>query len=667
MTSDWMETRVGASSIARDISEIKRMQERSSKNEKRARAVIDAARDAYVAIDPSSVISEWNPMAEKIFGWSRDEVLGRKVTETIIPERYREAHEHGVARYLQTGQGPVLESTVELSARRRDGEEFPVELSIWPLELQSELTFHAFVRDISERKRQQEALEEQAELLGLVQDAVIARTLDGTITYWNRTAEEYYGWAADEALGEVSHHLLRTEFPEPRDEVIQTVLRDGRWEGELAHVRRNGTKIVVASRWALRRDDRGEAFEFLEVNNDITARKQAEGALVVARDEAERANRAKSEFLSRMSHELRTPLNAILGFGQVLEMDDLRPEQRDDVKEIIRGGKHLLEVINEILDISRIETGRFALSLEPVPLLQLVDDTVALVRPLANKRGITISIDRGEEQGLHVHADQQRLKQVFLNLLSNAVKYNRDAGQVAVSITQHEDSVGVAIADTGAGIPRDKMHRLFSPFDRLGAEQTEVEGTGLGLAISKRLVEVMGGSISVESSPGEGSVFAVELAPAQGDDAGGEETTAGSEWEHGAGGRVLYIEDNLSNLALVRRLIARRRGIELLTATTGTKGIDIAVQERPDVVLLDLHLPDLDGSELLAHLQNDPRTAAIPVVVVSADATPGQISRLREAGAAGYLTKPIDVRAFMDTLDPLLGNDAVGGAQERSA
>jgi signal transduction histidine kinase/CheY-like chemotaxis protein len=394
--------------------------------------------------------------------------------------------------------------------------------------------------------------------------------------------------------------------------------------------------------------DEGHIYAFAR---DITGRKQAELAAQAARAEAERANLAKSEFLSRMSHELRTPLNAVIGFGQLLELDELDPRQTEAVEQILKAGRHLLDLIDEVLDIARIESGTMSMSLEPVHVGSVLADALSLIRPLADEAGVRITGDPSECGNLHVHADQQRLKQVLINLLSNAVKYNRPGGEVQVRCSEMtEERVEIAVADTGHGMTPEQLGRLFDPFDRLGAERGEVEGIGLGLSLSLGLVEAMGGTITPESKPEVGTTMRVEFAGAEGreDQAAARHAAPGATNGHrGARRTIVYIEDNLSNLKLVEQLLDRLPEVRLIPALQGRLGIDLARQHRPDLILLDLHLPDQHGREVLHELKRDPATAAIPVVIVSADATPAQLERLRADGAAEYVTKPIDVELLL--------------------
>jgi PAS domain S-box-containing protein len=406
------------------------------------------------------------------------------------------------------------------------------------------------------------------------------------------------------------------------------------------------------------------------VARDNTEGKQAEAQIRSAvneaeraRAEAERANAAKSEFLSRTSHELRTPLNAILGFGQLLEMDDLESRHRMGVEQILKGGRHLLELVNEVLDIATIDAGRLALSCEPVQLHELVQETMELLRPLAAGRGIRLENNIG---GGYVLADQQRLKQVLLNLISNAVKFNREGGLVVVAsgTAATPGRVRFEVTDTGSGIVSTGLEKLFAPFERLDAPEKGVEGTGIGLTISQRLVSLMDGEIGVYSVENEGTTFWVELPGAQDPMQAVEcprtaraalepqPQTVGDEALY----TVLYIEDNLSNLNLIEHILRRRDKIRLLSAMQGRRGLELAREHRPQLILLDLHLPDMMGDEVLRHLRAESETLDIPVVMLSADATPRQIERLLEAGAATYLTKPLDVKEFMTVLDKTLTN-----------
>ncbi|MEN8170786.1 MAG: ATP-binding protein [Pseudomonadota bacterium] len=381
--------------------------------------------------------------------------------------------------------------------------------------------------------------------------------------------------------------------------------------------------------------------------------------LEVSRDKAERSSQAKSEFLSSMSHELRTPMNAILGFAQLLEFDKvLAEEQQDSVQEILKAGYHLLELINEVLDLAKIESGHIDLLLEPVKLSALVNECFSLVTPAAENRGI--SLRSADVNGYTIRADRTRLKQVLLNLLSNAIKYNREQGSVKLEAqTVNETSLRISISDTGNGIAKGRFDLLFQPFNRLNAEGGEIEGTGIGLAITRNLVEMMGGHVGVDSEQGVGSRFWIELpqesfeAPVEQDI--GEEYSANdivgvAEQLH----TVLYIEDNLANLKLVSQILVKRQHINLITAHEPELGLELAVSHLPELILLDINMPRMDGYQVLSLLQLDERLKHIPVVAITANAMTQDVERGKKAGFSDYLTKPLDVSCFLATIDHYL-------------
>jgi PAS domain S-box-containing protein len=400
-----------------------------------------------------------------------------------------------------------------------------------------------------------------------------------------------------------------------------------------------------------------------QLNADLEKRVvQRTEEFLAATAEAERANRAKSEFLSRTSHELRTPLNAILGFGQLLELEEnFEAESRESVEQILHAGRHLLSLVNEVLDISNAESGVMTLASESVPVDQLITETLSLVVPLQSTLQVEVKRASPLGGGWEVLADPQRLKQVLLNLLSNAIKYNRPGGKVIVEFAPIAETDRPAfrfsVQDTGPGISPEKRPRLFTPFDRLDAERTHIHiaGTGLGLALAKRTVELMGGRIGVESVVGEGSTFWVEVPLAKSAvlslDQRAPIADPASDFVHSR--KLLYIEDNVSNLRLVTRILARRPAIQLLSAVTGTLGLELAFEHRPELILLDLNLPDLNGDQVLSVLRADPRTSDIPVVMLTADNRPATRERILAACARAFLAKPVEVRALLRVFDQL--------------
>jgi PAS domain S-box-containing protein len=475
---------------------------------------------------------------------------------------------------------------------------------------------------------------------------------------FNRAGEELLGCSRDDLIGKNDYDL----FPEEEANFFTKIDREVLAGGTLLDIpeepiqtRDKGSRYLHTKKIPLA-DGQGEPRYLLGISEDITERKHADEAVRDAKEQAERANRAKSEFLSRMSHELRTPLNSILGFGQLLEMNELTEDQRESVHYILKSGRHLLTLINEVLDISRIEAGTLSISPEPVAIHALLGDLVTMVSPLAAERDIRVEVRRPEGNS-HVYADQQRLKQVLLNLLSNAIKYNREGGKVSVDCEHAGPNLRILVRDTGRGIPAERLSQVFSPFDRLGAEDGEIEGTGLGLAISQHLVQMMGGTLSVDSEPGTGSTFTVELALVEetAEPAASESTVRAYECDHNQpSARLLYVEDNPANIKLIERVLERRRDTTVEAALQGRLGIELARHQQPDVILLDLHLPDLTGEEVLSALKSDPRTEKIPVIMLTADASRHQAKRLQDLGADAYLTKPLDVPTFLATLDTVL-------------
>lgn len=652
--------------VALDITERRRVEEALRESEERYRMLIEHASDLIYQTDASGHFTFFNPTVVRLLQYSEEELLGMKYLDLIAPT-YRQA----VGDFYRHQAAMMIPDTYnEFPAVAKDGG------WIWfgqnahlVIDQDQIIRFEAVARDITARKRAEEALQESEDrfrlLVASIQDYAILR-LDtaGHIVSWNTGAQRIIGYQADEIIGQ---HFVR--FYPPEDIVagkpeleLKVAALQGRFEDTGWHVRKDGSRFLANVVVTPLHDEAGQLRGFSKVSRDITASKRAEEALQQAKAEAERANLAKSEFLSRMSHELRTPLNAVLGFGQLLQLDDLTTSQRRSVDLILKGGRHLLDLINEVLDIARIEAGRLPLSPEPVALHDALLETLDLVRPLAAQRQIALAqlgADHPDSCRRYVLADRQRFKQVILNLLSNAIKYNRDGGSVTLGcVTVKDRRLRITVQDTGPGIPPHKLERLFVPFDRLDAEQTRIEGTGLGLALSQRLIEAMGGAIGVTSTPGEGSTFWVELPVAE-DPLTRHEPLNGSEQLPAALSQttrtVLYIEDNLSNLELIERLLQRRPGIKLLSAMQGRFGLELARDYVPDLILLDLHLPDLTGEEVLLRLQAEERLRAVPVVVISADATPGQIERLLNDGARAYLTKPLDLERFFHVLDETLG------------
>jgi PAS domain S-box-containing protein len=526
-----------------------------------------------------------------------------------------------------------------------------------------------------------ERMRRSSQLLDLAYDAVTTWNVrTQLITFWNKGAEELYGWSTNEAIGRDPAELLHSELPESRDAILGVLRALGRWEGEIVQTTKAGTRISVAVRWALQKDNVGWPDAVIEIGRDVTADKVAAAELREARDVAEQASQAKSEYLSRMSHELRTPLTAILGYSDLLEMREPREDQTEAIAAVQEASGHLLSLVNDVLDIARIESGRETFALEPVALEATVEECVRLVAPSALSRHIKITRSLGECAADYVLADHQRLVQALLNLLSNAVKYSGNEAHIRVdavrewgptsgpvsetAIAADGEWIRLSVRDTGPGFTDDEKARLFQPFERLGAERTTVPGTGLGLALTRKLVQGMHGTIGVESERGVGSTFWIRLtrSPVAALKPRVRRKPEAPAPVIACDRTVLYVEDNLATIGLMEEVFSMRPQIHLLTAMQGGLTLELAREHHPDLIVLDLHLPDIQGDDVLAQLRADPRTANIPVVMCSADATERRRKQLIAAGAHAYLTKPVKVQRFLRMLDEVLTSIPVSPA-----
>ncbi|KPW29077.1 Sensory box histidine kinase/response regulator [Pseudomonas coronafaciens pv. atropurpurea] len=515
---------------------------------------------------------------------------------------------------------------------------------------------------LAERERALRDNEERLRLIieGVKDYGIFALDRDGYVTTWNAGAERIKGYTEQEIIGQhFSVFYLPQECPQHPDMALHEATVNGRYTEESWRRRKDGSRFWASVVITAQYDSHDELRGFSKITRDISDRRVAEIALSTAREEAERASRAKSEFLSRMSHELRTPLNSILGFAQLLDMDS-PASQRPQIGHILRAGQHLLKLINEVLDIARIEAGHVSLNLEPVPLPSVLREALVLVSPMATDASIELSELPQLPDDLGVVADRQRLIQVLLNLLSNAIKYNRPDGKVRIEVGQSAGRVTVSVVDTGYGIAPERMGQLFKPFERLDANPS-VEGTGLGLALSKSMLEMMHGGLSVDTTLNEGCRFTLELPsvlvcpPAvqllRPPDTAPASSPATRPAYHG---KLLCIEDNLSSMALIETLLQRRPGIQLLSSMQGQLGLDLARQHAPQLILLDLNLPDLKGLEVLQRLRRLPATAHTPVLMITADASDSTQRELKNAGATAILIKPIQVPVFLALLDQYL-------------
>jgi len=673
-----------------DIDQRKRADDLLRASEEKFRALLEFAPDPVVSIDQYGRIVLMNAKAEETFGYHREELLGQPI-EILLPESVREFHVAHRAEYFRSPRIRPMGLGLDLKGRHEDGTEFPVEISLGFAEADGSTLVTSFIRDVTERKRA-EALLRQTErkyrtLVEQVPSVVYTAEYgeSGRWHYVSPRIESMLGFTPEEWLADPDLWYERM-VPEDRERAIaddaHSRTSGAPLRSEYRLRSRDGRVVWVRDEAEAVLDDEGNPVFHHGILIDITLRRHAEDSvgrlaaeleqrvaertaelgeanqeLREAKEVAERANRAKSEFLSRMSHELRTPLNAILGFGQLLETSTLAPDDVESVQQILKGGRHLLDLINEVLDIARIESRSLSLSPEPVSVEDVVHEVVDLILPLAAERGIELRLDSSDPPRF-VLADRQRLKQVMLNLLANAVKYNREGGSVTVFYhLDLPDQLSIWVSDTGPGIAPEDRERLFFPFDRLDAETSGMEGTGLGLALTKTLVEAMHGTIGVESELGRGSAFWVSLPLENAPDAGSAHEAPSDPLVAGSlqVRTVLCIEQDPSDLTLMERLLANRPGMKLLTTIQGRMGLDLAREHAPDLIVLDVDLPDIPGEEVVRRLRRDPATRKTQVIVTSADCTEGQMRRLFAAGANEYLTKPLNVQRFLETVGEALG------------
>jgi signal transduction histidine kinase/ActR/RegA family two-component response regulator len=537
----------------------------------------------------------------------------------------------------------------------------------------------AVVADGANEARRQKALLKtgalQYAILTSTNFSIVATDENGIIQLFNAGAERMLGYAAAEVVNRISPsdihdpqevtaraRALSQEFATciaPGFEALAFKASRGIEDiYELTYICKNGSRFPAVVSITALRDDYGDIIGYLLIGSDNSLRKRVESELNEAMAAAEKANRAKTDFLSGMSHELRTPLNAILGFAQLMTSGSPPPTplQKRNLDQILKAGWYLLELINEVLDLALIESGKVTLSREPVSLVEVMLECRAMIEPQAQTRGVSMTFPRFEIP-YFVSADRTRVKQVLINLLFNAIKYNKPKGAVAVECAlSRPGSIRISVRDTGAGLAPEQLAQLFQPFNRIGKEAGAEEGTGIGLVVTKRLVELMGGAIGAESVVGVGSVFWIELSLTTGPQIAIREADRAApvrpQVPDGTPVRtLLYVEDNPANLELVEQLIARRLDLRLLSAADGNLGIEYARAYQPEVILMDINLPGISGIEVMKLLRADPSTAHIPIVALSANAVPRDIAKGLEAGFFDYLTKPIKVDQFMRALD----------------
>ncbi len=691
---DNLDVIIGYLLIGTDNTARKQAEEALQKAGALQRAIFNSANFSSIATDAKGVIQIFNVGAERMLGYAAADVMN-KITPADISdpkEVIARAGELSIelgtlilpgfdALVFKASRG--IEDIYELTYIRKDGSRFPAIVSVTALrDAQEAIIGYLLIGTDNTARKQVEAeqalldqrlRDQQFYTRSLIEsniDALMTTDPRGIISDVNQQMEALTGCTRDELIGAP----FKNYFTDPgrAEAAITRVLREGKVTNyELTAHARDGKETVVSYNATTFHDRDRKLQGVFAAARDVTDRKQFEQMLQEnnlelenAKAAAEKANLAKSDFLSSMSHELRTPLNAVLGFAQLMASATPPPtqEQKKSIDQISQAGWYLLSLINEILDLAMIESGKVMMSQEPMSVTDVLQDCRAMIEPQAHQRGIRMTFPCFDTH-FYVHADRTRVKQVMVNLLSNAIKYNRMHGEVIVDCAMSDAGhVRVSVKDTGAGLTPEQLAQLFQPFNRLGQENSTEEGTGIGLVVTKQLIELMGGVIGVESTLGVGSVFwidlivseAPELVFADITELAADISPAIVENNVGTQRTLLYVEDNPANLALIEQLIARRTDLKLLTAVNGHLALPLAHAQRPDVILMDINLPGISGFDALKMLRADPVTAHIPVIALSANAVPRDIEKGIEAGFFRYLTKPVNFIAFTEALDVAL-------------
>ncbi len=681
-----------ATEYAESAATTRRQAQAIEESEDRLRLTIDTALDAVINADSRGVITGWNTQAEKIFGRTRAEAIGQALDQTIIPETYREKHRHGLAHYLQTGEGPVLNQRIEIAALRRDGTEFPIELAIVPIRSEEGVSFSAFVRDITERKQAEEALAQRTRLASLSAEVGVALTQKGSLQEILQDCAESLVqhldaafariWTVDRegkilelqaSAGLYTHingphgrvpvgqfkigliaqerqpHLTNAVWDDPR-------VGDKEWAKREGMVAFAGHPLIVEGRllgvmalFARHRLTDVTLQALASVADGIALgieRKQNEDDLRQAKEAAEASSRTKSQFLANMSHELRTPMNAILGYSEMLQ-EEAEEEGLDsftpDLQKIQNAGKHLLALINDILDLSKIEAGKMELYLEDFDIAKTVQDVAGTVQTLVTKKNNRLEVSCPPDIGF-MRGDLTKVRQSLFNLLSNAAKFTEN-GSVSLAVRREDSFYIFDVQDTGIGMTTEQMAGLFEAFSQADASTTrKYGGTGLGLAITRRFCRMMGGDVSVQSVPEAGSTFTMRLPSSVRplSEAAAEQTLGLVSGSDGAvpvqNDTVLVIDDDPAARDLMSRFLSRE-GFHPETAASGEEGLRLARQIHPVAITLDVMMPGIDGWTVLQRLKADPETQNIPVIMLTMvdDRNIGFA-----LGAADYMTKPID-------------------------
>lgn len=655
--------------VARDITDKVDSQEKLRLSDLRYKSLFEKNKSVMLIIDPETgKICEANISACEYYGWSNEELTSMNINQINTLPDYQIRQEMEAARQERR----KMFNFIHL---RADGILRNVEVYSGPVYDKDKILLYSIIHDVTDRVRAEEENKKLSLTIEQSPSAVMITDTDGIIEYVNPSFVEYTGYSKEEAVGQ-NPRFLKSDLNDPSiyEDMWKTIKSGKVWKGEWINKKKNQETYWENQSIFPIFDLAGEIKQFVAIKLDITEKKLIEkeifelnaslekkvelrtNELNLAIDRANQANEAKSEFLSRMSHELRTPMNSVLGYAQLLDMGELNEYQRKCVKTILQGGKHLLDLINEVLDISRIESGNISLNLEPVHVCSLISEVISVIQPLTIPQNIELIFESCRNQGYLIHSDKHRVKQILINLLNNAIKYNKANGKVQLEILPSPDALNFLrfkVSDTGKGISKENLERIFQPFDRVGIDENSIEGTGLGLTVVKKLTEALGGTVGVESILGTGSTFYIDLpieitANLKKDPDPQTKDVINKGEEKGC---VLYIEDNVSNVDLLDNLLLTfLPNIELHSYVSGKNIFKYVEKHRPFLILLDLNLPEMHGSEVLKLLKDNPDTKNIPVVIISADVLYTGMDDLIRAGAQKTISKPFDVKDLLNII-----------------
>ena len=638
-----------------DITNQKATERSLRESELRHRTIFETILEGIVTIDTKGIVQDVNKAVEDIFGYKAEEIIGQNVS-MLMPHHHAQQHDDYLERYLQTAEARVVGIGREVQGQKKNGELFDMALAVSELKLPTGMYFVGSIRDISERVKAEQDLRISQERLRTSQNFAKIGTFDWHIAddqvFWSEQVGPLFG-LFDRTIQMSYDKYIECMHPKDREVTklaLKACIKEGR-EYNIGHrvIWPNGTIRWLHQQGDVIRNEKGHAIRLVGIIQDVTDAKKREVELETAKEIADGANKAKSEFLSRMSHELRTPLNAILGFAQLLGISRKHPlaeRQQKQVGQIVTAGKHLLELINEVLDLARIEAGHLNLSIEPVQMAPVLEECMALAQTLAADSHISVSCSQVLDEAVLV--DRMRMKQVLINLLSNAIKYNNENGNVELKVEKlNEYTVRFSVIDDGHGISDEQKEFLFQPFSRLGAEQGNIEGTGIGLTLTKQLVEAMNGEIDFESTSGKGTTFWVNVPIAYKEP---EEGVAEVLLSLPHAKTLLYVDDNEQNRAVMQKAVGLVDKLNLQMTDNMESAFALVQKQSPDMIILDINMAGINGIDAVKVFRHIPETENMPIYALSANSEQKMIDKALAAGFDNYFIKPINVRKFTKTL-----------------